>query len=257
MAARSIVEPTVSEFERGTGTRAWQTAPVRRERSVFDGAIQVAGVIDRTEADLLVACGVEWLGIPLRLDVHREDLSDADAAAIVRSLPPRVRAVLITYLADAEAIRALAAALGIAAVQLHVPVARSEIARLRAIAPGLLVIKSLVVRPDNADALVDAVAELAPHVDAFITDTFDPATGASGATGRTHDWAVSARLALVSPRPVILAGGLSPANVAAAIASVRPAGVDVHTGVEGPDGRKRRDLVEAFVAAARGMWAAR
>src|SRR5688572_7130278 len=119
---------------------------MRRERSVFDGAIQVAGVIDRVEADLLVACGVEWLGFPLRLDVHREDLSDADAAAIVRSLPPHVRAVLITYLADADAIRALAGALGVAAVQLHGPVARPAIARLRALAPDLLVIKSLVVR---------------------------------------------------------------------------------------------------------------
>ena len=83
---------------------------------MFDGAIQVAGVVDRAEAELLVACGVEWLGFPLRLDVHREDLSDDDAAAIVRSLPPHVRAVLITYLADADAIRALAAALGVAAV---------------------------------------------------------------------------------------------------------------------------------------------
>lgn len=219
---------------------------------MFDGAIQVAGVIDRAEAELLVACGVEWLGFPLRLDVHREDLSDADAAAIVRSLPSRVRAVLITYLDDADAIRALAASLGAAAVQLHGPVALSEIARLRALAPDLLVIKSLVVRPDNADALVAAVAEQAPLVDAFIADTFDPATGASGATGRTHDWAVSARLVEVSPRPVILAGGLTPPNVAAGIARVQPAGVDVHTGVEGSDGRKRRDLVETFVAAARG-----
>src|SRR6185503_19707235 len=140
----------------------------------------------------------------------------------------------------------LAAALGVAAVQLHGPVARPEIARLRALAPDLLVIKSLVVRPDNADALVDDVAELGPHVDAFITDTYDPATGASGATGRTHDWTVSARLVEISPRPVILAGGLTPRNVAAAVARVRPAGVDVHTGVEGPDGRKRRDLVEEF-----------
>lgn len=225
------------------------------ERSVFDGAIQVAGVIDRAEAELLVACGVEWLGFPLRLDVHAEDLSDADAAAIVRALPSRVRAVLITYLPDADAIHALAAALGVAAVQLHGPVARPEIARLRALAPDLLVIKSLVVRPDNTDALVDAVAELAPDVDAFITDTYDPATGASGATGRTHDWTVSARLVEISPRPVILAGGLTPRNVAAAVARVRPAGVDVHTGVEGPDGRKRRDLVEEFVAAARATLA--
>lgn len=225
------------------------------ERSVFDGAIQVAGVIDRAEAELLVACGVEWLGFPLRLDVHAEDLSDADAAAIVRALPSRVRAVLITYLPHADAIHALAAALGVAAVQLHGPVARPEIARLRALAPDLLVIKSLVVRPDNTDALVDAVAELAPDVDAFITDTYDPATGASGATGRTHDWTVSARLVEISPRPVILAGGLTPRNVAAAVARVRPAGVDVHTGVEGPDGRKRRDLVEEFVAAARATLA--
>jgi phosphoribosylanthranilate isomerase len=50
---------------------------------------------------------------------------------------------------------------------------------------------------------------------------------------------------------VILAGGLRPSNVADAIARVRPASVDVHTGVEGADGRKRRDLVLAFVAAAR------
>jgi phosphoribosylanthranilate isomerase len=230
---------------------------MRRERSVFDGAIQVAGVIDRAEADLLVACGVEWIGFPLRLDVHREDLTDADAAAIVQSLPHPVRAVLITYLADADAIRALATTLGAAAVQLHGRVASTEVARLRTLAPSLSVIKSLVVRPDNADALVDAVAEFAPHVDAFITDTFDPATGASGATGLAHDWAVSARLVAASPRPVILAGGITPSNVAAAVARVRPAGVDVHTGVEGPDGRKRRDLLEAFVATARRALAAR
>jgi len=214
-------------------------------------------VIDRAEADLLVACGVEWLGFPLRLAFHPEDLSDADAAAIIRSLPPHVRAVLITYLLDAEEIRALAMALGVAAVQLHGDVCTSEIVRLREVAPSLLVIKSLVVRSDNADALVDAVAQFAPHVDAFITDTFDPVTGATGATGRTHDWAVSARLVAASSRPVILAGGLDPSNVAAAIARVGPAGVDVHTGVEGPDGRKRRDLVAAFVTSARAALAQR
>jgi hypothetical protein len=59
---------------------AWHTSPMRRERSVFGGAIQIAGVVNRAEADLLVVCGAESLGFPLRLDVHREDLSDADAA---------------------------------------------------------------------------------------------------------------------------------------------------------------------------------
>jgi phosphoribosylanthranilate isomerase len=55
----------------------------------------------------------------------------------------------------------------------------------------------------------------------------------------------------LSPRPVILAGGLTPANVREAIAAVRPAGVDVHTGVEDASGRKDLAKVLAFVAEAR------
>lgn len=213
-------------------------------------------MIDRREADLLVACGVTWLGFPLRLAHHREDLTDAEAAAIVRRLPDGARAVLITYLDRAGEIAALAASLGVAAVQLHGDVAPREIEALRVRAPGLLIVKSLIVRPGDAMALERVARELSPLVDGFLTDTFDPATGATGATGRTHDWSVSARLVAATDRPVILAGGLRPSNVAEAIARVRPAAVDVHTGVEGPDGRKRPDLVEAFVAAARAAFAA-
>jgi phosphoribosylanthranilate isomerase len=226
------------------------------DAAAFRNAVQIAGVIDRREADLLVACGVDWIGFPLRLAHHREDLSDGDAAAIVHALRPSTRTVLITYLADAAAVRDLAEFLGVDAVQLHGDVATPELARLREIAPGLLVVKSLVVRPGGTDALERLVRETSPFVDAYLTDTFDPATGATGATGRTHDWSVSARLVEASPHPVILAGGLRPSNVAGAIARVRPAAVDAHTGVEGPDGRKRRDLVEALVANARAAFAA-
>ncbi len=95
---------------------------------------------------------------------------------------------------------------------------------------------------------VNVTADL---VNAYITDTFDPATGATGATGKVHDWAVSHDLVALSPKPVIVAGGLTPNNVAAAIAATLAAGVDVHTGVEGPDGRKQADLVRAFLNAAR------
>ena len=100
------------------------------------------------------------------------------------------------------------------------------------------------------------VTAFAPHVDGFITDTFDPATGASGATGKTHDRAVSRRLVELSPRPVILAGGLTPENVGRAIRTVRPAGVDVHTGVEDRNGRKDPRRVRAFVAEAEEAFAA-
>ena len=58
-----------------------------------------------------------------------------------------------------------------------------------------------------------------------------------------------------STRPVILAGGLNATNVRRAILAVRPAGVDVHTGIEGRDGRKRRDLAMRFVEEAHAGFA--
>jgi phosphoribosylanthranilate isomerase len=114
-----------------------------------------------------------------------------------------------------------------------------------------MVIKSLVIGNTAAKALENVISELSPLVDAFITDTFDPETGASGATGRTHDWRVSRRLVELSDRPVILAGGLTPENVRKAILEVQPAGVDSHTGVEEPSGRKSREKVHKFVLEAR------
>lgn len=215
------------------------------------GIVQIAGVIDRREAEMLVAAGVDWLGFPFRLALHREDLPEPEAARIVRLLPSPHEAVLITYLDRAADIATLCRDLGVRKVQLHGPIDPAELAALRALDSGLFVLKSLVVRPGGGDELEVDAAVYRPWVDAFLTDTFDPATGATGATGKTHDWAVSRRLVEIAERPVILAGGLHPGNVAAAIHAVRPAGVDAHTGVEGAAGRKDPALVRAFVENAR------
>jgi phosphoribosylanthranilate isomerase len=212
--------------------------------------IQVAGIKDLAEARMLTAAGVTHLGFPLRLAVHREDLSDSEAAAVIDMLKPPVQAVLITYLNEADSIVRLCRRLGVRIVQLHGDVAESEIVRLRLCAPELAVIKSLIVRGNNREELFDAVSRYGPVVDAFITDTWDPETGACGATGRVHDWTISRLLVDCSATPLILAGGLDPKNVRQAILQVRPAGVDSHTGVEGPDGRKDEELVRAFVSEA-------
>jgi phosphoribosylanthranilate isomerase len=226
------------------------TAPAARLPA---GLIQVAGVIDREEARLLIACGVTHLGFPLRLDVHAEDLSEAEAAAIIRSLRPPHHGVLITYLTEAAAILRLAGGLGARIVQLHGPIAAAEVETLRRCDPDLTILRSLVVgRPgETQKELRQTVERCSPWVDGFLTDSHDPRSGASGATGRTHDWAVSRDLVELSPRPLILAGGLRADNVREAILTVRPAGVDVHTGVEGTDGRKDRKLVDSFVQEAR------
>ena len=205
---------------------------------------------------MLADSGVQRLGFPLGLVVHREDLPEDEAAAIIRTLGLGPCAWLITYLDDPRSIAALCDRLGCAGVQLHGPVDKGRVAGLRALRPRLQVVRSLIVRDGNLAELEAGVTAFSPHVDGFITDTFDSATGASGATGKTHDWAVSRRLVELSPRPVILAGGLTPENVARAIRTVRPAGVDAHTGVESPDGRKDPHRVRMFVAEAEGAFAA-
>ena len=215
------------------------------------GLIQIAGIRDAAEAELLVACGVDWLGFPFRLDFHREDLSEAQAREIVVGLPRTVKAVLITYLNDADSILDLCGSLGTRMVQLHGKVTPKLGEELRRRSPEIALIKSLVVRGDSWKELEVELREWAPWADYFLTDTFDAATGASGATGKTHDWEISRRLVEISPKPLILAGGLRPENVGEAIRRVRPAGVDVHTGVENGDGTKNADLVMSFLVEAR------
>ncbi|MDR0993831.1 MAG: phosphoribosylanthranilate isomerase [Verrucomicrobiota bacterium] len=218
--------------------------------------IQVAGVMDALEADLLMEAGVRYLGFPLRLTVNKEDLTEMEAAQLIHSLPDEVNGVLITYLSTATETLDFCRELGVRVVQLHGPIPTEELADIKRRNSRLQVFKSLVVREGNEEDLRRLVEETAPWVDAYITDTFNPTTGQEGATGLTHDWSISRRLVEWSPRPVILAGGLTAENVAEAIRIVRPAGVDAHTGVEGPDGRKEATKVQNFVASARAAFAA-
>ncbi|MDO9632732.1 MAG: phosphoribosylanthranilate isomerase [Humidesulfovibrio sp.] len=203
---------------------------------------------------MLAACGVTHVGLPLRLPVHTPDVSEDQARDIVRGLAGAAKTVLITYLQDAAETLKLCRYLGVDGVQLHGAMPVAEVRRLSEAAPALFVIKSLVVgltgREEGEAGLLAEAQAHTPFVDAFLTDTFDPVSGASGATGKAHDWAISRRLAQTLEKPLILAGGLNADNVARAIAAVRPAGVDAHTGLENAFGDKDEVLVRRFVAEA-------
>jgi len=90
-------------------------------------------------------------------------------------------------------------------------------------------------------------------VDFFILDTSDPERTDVGATGQTHDWSLSAKLVKEISKPIVLAGGLSPENVAEAIQVVKPWGVDSFTKTNRSDlsMRKDPDLIRSFVDVAR------
>ncbi|WP_282096181.1 phosphoribosylanthranilate isomerase [Epibacterium ulvae] len=217
----------------------------------MENIVQVAGIIDSKEAELCFANGADWIGFPLRLPSGKDDISEADAKAIIKTLKAPQRAVLISYMTTAAEVSQFCDELGLDAVQLHGDISMEELAKLRQMRPDLYLLKSLVVSADNLPALRQLIDDSAEYIDMYITDTFDPKTGAKGATGMTHDWNVSAELVRHSPKPLMMAGGLSPDNVYDAIMQVRPAAVDAHSLLEGADKRKNAEKMRVFSAEAK------
>src|SRR4029450_7827871 len=93
----------------------------------FCDFIQIAGVRDVAEANLLVECGIRYLGFPLRLPINKEDLSETAAAAIIRTIQPPSYGVAITYQSAAEDIAEFMDYLGASLVQLHGAIGPQEL----------------------------------------------------------------------------------------------------------------------------------
>ncbi len=175
---------------------------------------------------------------------------------IVRAVGRRARCVVLTVSTDPAEIVALVEATQPAILHLCPPAhltSPADVAALRGRLPGVPVMQAVSVTGPESIAEARAYAEVADYL---ILDTQAPDIPGVGASGATHDWGVSREIVRSVRVPVILAGGLSPENVAEAIRVVRPWGVDslTHTSTPQPDGGFRKDLdrVRAFIAAARG-----
>jgi len=127
------------------------------------------------------------------------------------------------------------------------PVAMTSVLKMRF--PEIPIIRAVPVIDETS---IETAASYRGVADFLLLDSYDLGQRQFGALGRTHDWRLSRRIVDETAIPVILAGGLGPDNVAAAIAAVRPAGVDSKTRTDRPDGTGK-DLakVQAFVAAAK------
>ena len=173
-------------------------------------------------------------------------MTEDAACDIVRAIDSRAETVLVTHLLDAGRIAALATAIGARAIQVHDDLPPEGMRRLRALAPGRRLIKAIHVTGPEA---LGKAAAYAGSADALLLDS--RTADRLGGTGRTHDWSLSRAIVRASPVPVYLAGGLSPGNVRAAIDAVRPAGVDVNSGVEDGTGAKDPAAMRDFLRAAR------
>ena len=202
----------------------------------------------------MVEAGAHAVGFPFDLDTHAEDCTLEQARLAAQAITGKAAVVLVTYATALHRVIELTDILGADMIQFHGHAEPDLLRRVLEVRPGLLLVKSVVLGRDE-DPL-DLVKRFSGVADALLTDTFDPATGASGATGKTHDWEVSAGIVETCCLPLILAGGLTPDNVRRAVKVVRPFGVDAHTGVEDAFGDKNPDSMRDFVSQARASFAA-
>ena len=163
-------------------------------------------------------------------------ISPDRAAAIIAALPLGVNTVGVFVNETVDGIRGVATETGISTIQLHGDEPPSY-----ADALDWPVLRSTTVEQ------IEEVSAAWPADTLFLMDAADPVR--RGGTGRTIDWQQAASAART--RRIVLAGGLTPDNVADAVETVRPFGVDVSSGVEDAPGVKNEDKVARFLACAR------
>ena len=206
--------------------------------------VKVCGVCRAEDARVAVEAGAAFIGVILAPGRLRSRTA-AQAAAIFESVAARRVGVFVD--AGAAEVAEAAQRLSLDAVQLHGDESVDLVRRIRA-AVACDVWKALRVR-DGA-ALTRAADAYGGAADALLLDGWSP--GAHGGAGVRFDWSAVAAAGLPAGVPLIVAGGLTADNVAAAVALLQPSLVDVSSGVETEPGRKSAEKIHAFIAAARG-----
>jgi phosphoribosylanthranilate isomerase len=202
--------------------------------------VKVCGVRTPDIAEVAVEAGADWLGLVLVSDSPRH-ADDSAARAVRRQVHGRADLVGVMVAPSVSDCDEAARRYGLAAVQVH-----GEVPPSLAWEASVPIIRAINVH-DPSTAFVDPWW---PDGLVLLDSAPPGADDLPGGTGLRVDEVAAA--ALARHRAVILAGGLTPTNVAAAVQSVRPHGVDASSGLESAPGVKDPQLVSAFVAAARG-----
>jgi phosphoribosylanthranilate isomerase len=200
--------------------------------------VKICGLTDSRDVRAAVDAGADAIGaiVDVPVDTHRE-VDPERAVDLLDDVPPFVASVLVT-MPDTPA-RAIELVERVApdVLQVHGDLPPGDLAFLAASTDVFLV---LAVDADD----LDRAREVTDVVDAVLIDSLEDG---AGGTGQVHDWDRTRDAVRTLDVPVVLAGGLTPRNVGEAVATVDPFAVDVASGVEGDDGRKDHDALQAFV----------
>lgn len=200
--------------------------------------VKICGLRRAEDAAAAVAAGADALGFNFWKGTPRY-ISPAEVVRILENVPPGVLTVGVFVDEKPERVLEIAAETGIGALQLHGSEPPEYLDRL-----GTYVkIKALKVGPEFQPEQLTRYRSAS----LFLLDGF--VAGMVGGTGRTFDWSLAEKAKAYGK--IILAGGLTPKNVAEAVRAVRPWGVDVASGVEEQPGKKDPRLIREFIQAVR------
>jgi phosphoribosylanthranilate isomerase len=210
--------------------------------------IKICANTSLEDARFAVDAGADAVGFVFAPSPRR--VTAAQVAAIAPLLPDTIEKIGVFVNATLDEIEAAVRQSGLTGVQLHSNVGADIPARLRErLGPALHILRVVHFGPEAAEQAAFLAQDV--HIDSLLVDS--RTAKAVGGTGLTFDWTEARRTIFSKTAKVrfVAAGGLNPANVAEAIETLRPWGVDVASGVEAAPGRKDPAKVHSFIANAR------
>jgi len=214
--------------------------------------VQIFEVQTPEEAAALVRLGVDHIGVLVGDGAFPRELSVASTNAIFAVVPAGRKRVALSLSPNLEEVARVVEETRPDIVQVQAEIDNFPVEMTRALKTSFPEVSIMRAIPVIDETSIETAASYRGVADFLLLDTYDTRKRQFGALGRTHDWSLSRRIVDEVGIPVILAGGLGPDNVAAAISAVHPTGVDSKTRTDRLD-RSGKDLakVHAFVAAAK------
>jgi len=209
--------------------------------------VKICGIARKEDLDAAAAAGANAVGFVVGVASSPRSIILEKAKKLIRQVPPFVKSVLVTVPKGINEFE-MYKKLNPDAIQIHGENLHAA-ASVRLKIPNITLIGA--VNSNFANDL-DAVSRASKLFDAVLLDSF--AEGRYGGTGIVHDWEVSKRVKqAIHPKPLILAGGLTPENVAEAVRTIEPYAVDVSSGVERQPGIKDHEKIIEFIKNAKDV----
>lgn len=209
--------------------------------------VKICCISSAPEVAIAVKHGASAVGLVSAMPSGPGVTAESRIAELAGMVPPGMGSFLLTSKTNAEDIIDQQRYCRVNTLQLVDEMETRSLIRIRESLPGIGLVQVIHVMGDISLTQAKAVQ---PYVDALLLDSGNPnlAIKQLGGTGRVHDWEISREIVKSATKPVYLAGGLNPGNVAEAIRRVRPFGVDICGGLR-REGKLEETLVKEFMAA--------